>query len=61
MASISAVSTSTLVSEAYAYAGTVGSAVNPFLEEWEVVLGVGILNVRLKLRVLASKVQPATE
>ena len=47
------------VSETRIYVGTIGSAVNKFLEVREIVLGVGVLDVHLKLRVLTRKVQPA--
>jgi len=49
------------VVEAPAYAGTIGSAVNPFLEVGEIVLGVGVLDVRLKLFMLTNEVQAATQ
>jgi hypothetical protein len=49
------------VVEAPAYAGTIGSAVNPFLEVREVVLGVGVLDVRLKLCMLTNEVHAATK
>lgn len=49
------------VSEARTYAGTIGSAVDPFFKVREVVLRVDILDVHLKLCMLASKVQPTTK
>ena len=49
------------VCEAHGYAGAVGVPVDTLLEVRQVVLGVGVLDVRLKLCVLASQVQSAAE
>ncbi len=49
------------VCEAICYTYTIGLAVYTLFERGQVVLSVGVLDVRLKLCMLTSKVQPAAK
>jgi len=49
------------VGEAVTYTGTIGPAVYAFFERGQVVLSIGVLDVRLKLCMLTRKVQPAAK